>query len=177
MDELPPYHIDRSVLVESVDRSHRWEARSLKEHLKDVKEQAMYCVVHGGIDRELRTKSVEYLTSLPFDGYAIGGLSVGEPKETMYRIIKKICSQMPNEKPRYLMGVGKPEDLVEGVRHGIDMFDCVLPTRCGRNALLYTFDGPLRLRNAKYLSDKRPIESDCPCVACAHTRAYMRHLF
>jgi queuine tRNA-ribosyltransferase len=137
----------------------------------------MFGIVQGGLDPELRAVSAQHLRSLPFEGFAVGGLSVGEGPEAMASTLQATVPHLPTDKPRYLMGVGKPEDIVNAVAVGIDMFDCVLPTRCGRNALLYTFDGPLRLRNSRYLTDQRPVETDCPCVACRHSRAYLRHLF
>ena len=165
----------RNEVAEAMERSLAWGERCLAARRKS--DQAMFGIVQGGLDPELRAISAKHLRSLPFEGFAVGGLSVGEGPEAMVSTLQVTTPYLPKDKPRYLMGVGKPEDIIRAVAAGIDMFDCVLPTRCGRNALLYTFDGPLRLRNAKYLSDERPIESDCPCVACGHTRAYMRHLF
>jgi queuine tRNA-ribosyltransferase len=114
---------------------------------------------------------------MPFAGFAVGGLSVGEPPAEMYRILSATVPAMPADKPRYLMGVGRPQDIIEAVRRGIDLFDCVLPTRNGRNAMAYTAEGPVRLRNRKFERDKRPLEADCPCAACRHSRGYLRHLF
>ncbi len=165
----------RNDVAEAMERSLAWGERCLAARQKS--DQAMFGIVQGGLDSELRANSAKHLRSLPFEGFAVGGLSVGEGPEAMASTLQATVPHLPEDKPRYLMGVGKPEDIINAVAVGIDMFDCVLPTRCGRNALLYTFDGPLRLRNALYLKDKRPIESDCPCMACGHTRAYMRHLF
>jgi queuine tRNA-ribosyltransferase len=165
----------RNDVAEAMERSLAWGERCLAARQKS--DQAMFGIVQGGLDPELRANSAKHLRSLPFEGFAVGGLSVGEGPEAMASTLQATVPHLPEDKPRYLMGVGKPEDIINAVAVGIDMFDCVLPTRCGRNALLYTFDGPLRLRNAQYLKDKRPIESDCPCVACGYTRAYMRHLF
>jgi len=165
----------RNDVAEAMERSLAWGERCLAARQKS--DQAMFGIVQGGLDSELRANSAKHLRSMPFEGFAVGGLSVGEGPEAMASTLQATVPHLPEDKPRYLMGVGKPEDIINAVAVGIDMFDCVLPTRCGRNALLYTFDGPLRLRNALYLKDKRPIESDCPCVACGYTRAYMRHLF
>jgi queuine tRNA-ribosyltransferase len=125
----------------------------------------------------LRQESAEGLRALDFPGYAVGGLSVGEGPEAMVAALQATTPHMPADRPRYLMGVGQPTDIIAAVAAGIDMFDCVLPTRCGRNSLVYTFDGPLRLRNASHANDPRPLEADCPCVACRHGRGYIRHLF
>ena len=165
----------RNDVAEAMERSLAWGERCLAARQKS--DQAMFGIVQGGLDPELRAISAKHLRSLPFEGFAVGGLSVGEGPEAMASTLQVTVPYLPQDKPRYLMGVGKPEDIINAVAVGIDMFDCVLPTRCGRNALLYTFDGPLRLRNAQFLKDERPIESDCPCMACGHTRAYMRHLF
>ena len=165
----------RNDVAEAMERSLAWGERCLAARQKS--DQAMFGIVQGGLDPELRAISAKHLRSLPFEGFAVGGLSVGEGPEAMASTLQVTVPYLPQDKPRYLMGVGKPEDIINAVAVGIDMFDCVLPTRCGRNALLYTFDGPLRLRNAQYLTDERPIESDCPCMTCGHSRAYMRHLF
>ena len=165
----------RNDVSEAMERSLAWGERCLKARRKS--DQAMFGIVQGGLDPELRAASAQHLRSLPFEGFAVGGLSVGEGPEAMASTLQATVPHLPTDKPRYLMGVGKPQDIVNAVAVGIDMFDCVLPTRCGRNALLYTFDGPLRLRNSQYLTDQRPVETDCPCVACRHSRAYLRHLF
>jgi queuine tRNA-ribosyltransferase len=140
-------------------------------------DQARFAIVQGGLDAELRRQSAAALVAMPFDGYAVGGLSVGEPPAEMYRILDATVPHLPADRPRYLMGVGTPIDLVEAVARGVDLFDCVMPTRNGRNALAFTADGPLRMRNAKHQDDERPLEADCPCPACRHSRAYLRHLF
>jgi queuine tRNA-ribosyltransferase len=129
------------------------------------------------LDEELRRECAEALVELDFPGYAIGGLSVGEPPQEMYRILDVTCPALPEQKPRYLMGVGRPEDLLEAVARGVDMFDCVMPTRNGRNAHAFTDSGPKKLRNAKYQEDSRPLDADCPCPACRRSLAYLRHLF
>ena len=175
LDHVIGLPAERNDVAEAMERSLAWAERCLAARQKS--DQAMFGIVQGGLDPELRANSAKHLRSLPFEGFAVGGLSVGEGPEAMASTLQATVPHLPEDKPRYLMGVGKPEDIINAVAVGIDMFDCVLPTRCGRNALLYTFDGPLRLRNAQYLKDKRPIESDCPCVACGYTRAYMRHLF
>ena len=175
LDHVIGLPAERNDVADAMERSLAWGERCLAARQKS--DQAMFGIVQGGLDPELRANSAKHLRSLPFEGFAVGGLSVGEGPEAMASTLQATVPHLPEDKPRYLMGVGKPEDIINAVAVGIDMFDCVLPTRCGRNALLYTFDGPLRLRNAQYLKDKRPIESDCPCVACGYTRAYMRHLF
>jgi queuine tRNA-ribosyltransferase len=139
--------------------------------------QALFAIVQGGLDVDLRVASAQALSSMDFEGFAVGGLSVGEPPAEMVRIIHATTPHLPVEKPRYLMGVGRPIDLVEGVAGGIDMFDCVMPTRNGRNALAFTWEGPMRMRNAKHADDPRPIDENCPCLACRHSRSYIRHLF
>jgi queuine tRNA-ribosyltransferase len=133
--------------------------------------------VQGGLLPELRVACAQALAQLDFPGYAVGGLSVGEKPEEMYAMLDATCPALPHDKPRYLMGVGRPEDLLEAIRRGIDMFDCVMPTRNGRNALAFTDSGTLRLRNAIHQRDPRPLEENCPCPACRHSRAYLRHLF
>ncbi len=158
-----------------MERSTRWAARCLAA--ARVEHQAKFAIVQGGLDRELRRRSAQALTAMPFDGYAIGGLSVGESPEEMLRALEATTPHLPVDKPRYLMGVGRPIDLLEGIARGIDMFDCVMPTRNGRNALAFSWQGKLRLRNAKYADDPSPIDEECPCLACRHSKAYLRHLF
>ena len=157
------------------DRSVRW-ARRCKESAARS-DQAKFAIVQGGLNPELRIQCAEQLIGIGFDGYAVGGLSVGEPPAEMYRILDEICPVLPIDQPRYLMGVGRPIDLLEGIARGIDMFDCVMPTRNGRNASAFTADGPLKMRNLCHARDDSPIEADCPCLACKHSRAYIRHLF
>ena len=138
---------------------------------------ALFGIIQGGVFEELRKVSLEGLVNIGFDGYAVGGLAVGEPKEDMHRILEYICPQIPADKPRYLMGVGKPEDLVEGVRRGIDMFDCVMPTRNARNGHLFVTDGIVKIRNAKYRDDTSPLDPECDCYTCKnYTKAYLYHL-
>jgi queuine tRNA-ribosyltransferase len=160
---------------DAMDRSIRWAARCKACAVRT--DQAKFAIVQGGLDPELRRYCAEKLLDIGFDGYAIGGLSVGEPPEEMYRILDSVCPSLPTDQPRYLMGVGRPIDLLEGIARGIDMFDCVMPTRNGRNALAFTAHGPLRMRNQCHARDPNPIEADCPCLACRHSRAYIRHLF
>ena len=160
---------------DATDRSVRWAARARDAHRRS--DQAQFGIVQGGLDEKLRVECAEQLAKLDFPGYAIGGLSVGESPEEMYRIIEATAPALPVDRPRYLMGVGRPEDLLEAIRRGVDLFDCVLPTRNGRNALAFTDAGPMRLRNKQYELDDRPLEADCPCPACHHSRGYLRHLF
>jgi queuine tRNA-ribosyltransferase len=163
------------VLADAMRRSIRWAERCLKASRRD--DQMLLGIVQGGLDTQLRRESAEALVSLDFPGFAIGGLSVGEPPEEMYRTIEATIPTLPMDRPRYLMGVGRPEDLVECIARGIDMFDCVMPTRNGRNALAFTDRGPVRLRNASHERDQTPLEPGCPCPACQHSRGYLRHLF
>jgi queuine tRNA-ribosyltransferase len=162
-------------LRDAMDRSIRWAARCKDAATRT--DQAKFAILQGGLDPDLRYQCAERLIEIGFDGYAIGGLSVGEPPEEMYRILDVACPSLPGDQPRYLMGVGRPIDLVEGIARGVDMFDCVMPTRNGRNALAFTANGPLRMRNQCHSRDPNPIEPDCPCLACRHSRAYIRHLF
>lgn len=175
LDHVVALPSERHVVEEAMHRSTRWAARCLEAATRT--EQAKFAIVQGGLDLELRKSSADALTKLPFDGYAVGGLSVGEPPSEMVRVIHGTTSHLPADKPRYLMGVGRPIDLLEGIAGGIDMFDCVMPTRNGRNALAFTWEGTLRLRNARHADDPRPIDASCPCLACRHSRAYLRHLF
>lgn len=163
------------MVIDASDRSVRWAQRCKDAAVRE--DQAKFAIVQGGLNPQFRVRCAEQLIDIGFDGYAVGGLSVGEPPPEMYRILDVICPVLPADQPRYLMGVGRPIDLVEGVARGIDMFDCVMPTRNGRNALAFTANGPLRLRNQCHTRDDSPIEADCPCLACKHSRAYIRHLF
>lgn len=182
LDELPGYYVDREKLVESVDRTHRWEARSLQEHLKDVRQQAMYCVIHGGIDRQLRTKSVDYLTSLPFDGYAIGG-SLGNGREELKKLLTWLMPLFDEGdrrlKPRHLLGIADEESIRNAVPLGIDTLDSCYPTRLGRHGTLLSRDGHVRLQSGRYArSFGVKIEDRCSCQTCLHyDRAYLWHLF
>ena len=140
-------------------------------------DQALFAIVQGGLDPQLRVDCARRLAELDFPGYAVGGLSVGEEPAQMYQVLDATVPALPAERPRYLMGVGRPQDLLEAIRRGIDLFDCVMPTRNGRNALAFTDAGPIRLRNLQYERDLKPLEPDCPCPACRHSRGYLRHLF
>jgi queuine tRNA-ribosyltransferase len=175
LDHVVPLPNDRETIRDAADRTVRWAARCRQAaHRSD---QTQFAIVQGGLDPELRIQCARQLVEMEFTGYAIGGLSVGEPPHQMYQTIDVTCPVLPADRPRYLMGVGRPQDLLEAIARGIDLFDCVIPTRNGRNALAFTDDGPLRLRNLKHERDPRPLEQDCPCAACRHSRGYVRHLF
>ncbi len=180
-DECPPVHVDGvPVGIELVDRSMqlslRWAERSKRAH--EGNDAALFGIVQGGVHRDLRTRSAEGLRQIGFDGYAIGGLAVGETEAERNAMLDHTCPQLPGDRPRYLMGVGRPEDLVEAVARGVDMFDCVMPTRNARNGHFFTSSGTIRIRNAGFARDLRPIEEGCGCPACAggYTRSYLRHL-
>ncbi len=160
---------------EATERTVRWARRCQAAHGRA--DQALFAIVQGGLDAELRRECARQLVALDFPGYAVGGLSVGESPADMYRMLEATVPALPADRPRYLMGVGRPQDLLEAIRRGIDMFDCVLPTRNGRNAMAFTAAGPVRLRNQRYERDPRPLEEGCPCAACHHSRGYLRHLF
>ena len=163
------------VIRDAMERTIAWAKRSRAVPMRDG--QVQFAIVQGGLDPELRVECADALVELDFPGYAVGGLSVGEPPPDMYRMLDVTCPRLPSEKPRYLMGVGRPEDLLEAIARGIDMFDCVMPTRNGRNAHAFTDRGPVKLRNAKHTEDDRPLEKDCPCPACQRSLGYLRHLF
>jgi queuine tRNA-ribosyltransferase len=165
----------REVIADAMRRSLRWATRCQAAATR--KDQAQFGIVQGGLDAELRAESAEGLVKLDFPGYAIGGLSVGETPAEMYAALDIASPLLPREKPRYLMGVGRPIDLLEGIARGVDLFDCVMPTRNGRNALAFTDAGPIRLRNQQHALDRQPLDSACPCMACRHSRGYLRHLF
>jgi queuine tRNA-ribosyltransferase len=174
-DECTPYPATESEAEQSMRLSLRWAERSKLAH--GGNRNALFGIVQGGIYEGLRESSVQGLTQLGFDGYAIGGLSVGEPKQDMLRILNHVAPLLPEDKPRYLMGVGTPADLVAAVAQGIDMFDCVLPTRNARNGWIFTSEGTLKLRNARFRSDLRPLDEACACYTCSNfTRAYLHHL-
>jgi len=175
MDHVVALPATRDVVADAMQRSLRWAERCLAAHRRE--DQAVFGIVQGGLEPDLREESAVRLRGLGFDGYAVGGLSVGEGPEAMVATLRATTPHLPAERPRYLMGVGQPHDIIAAVATGIDMFDCVLPTRCGRNSLVYTFDGQLRLRNARHATDPSPLEADCPCFACRHSRSYIRHLF
>lgn len=183
LDELPGYYIERKKLVESVERTHRWEARSLKEHLRNVNSQAMYCVVHGGVDPVLRRKSIEYLTSLPFDGYGIGG-SLGNGRNELKELLGWMMPMFEeNEnrktKPRHLLGIADEESILNAVPEGIDTLDSCYPTRLGRHGTVLTREGTIRLKSGKHSNSFGiPIDKECSCSTCRHyDRAYLWHVF
>lgn len=160
---------------DATQRTIRWAQLCRDSARRD--DQALFGIVQGGLDPALREHCARRLAELDFPGYAVGGLSVGEEPADMYRVLDFTVPCLPVDRPRYLMGVGKPIDLLEAIRRGVDLFDCVMPTRNGRNAMAFTDQGPLRLRNLQYERDERPIEVGCPCVACKRSRGYIRHLF
>ncbi|MEC5399956.1 tRNA guanosine(34) transglycosylase Tgt [Uliginosibacterium sp. H1] len=176
-DECTPYPATHTEAAVSMRLSKRWAQRSRDEFDRLQNPNALFGIVQGGMYEDLRDESREALQEIGFDGFAIGGLSVGEPKEDMERILAHTTPKLPQDKPRYLMGVGTPEDLVYGVSRGIDMFDCVMPTRNARNGWIFTQWGNLKIRNAKHKTDTRPIDEACGCYACRHfSRAYLHHL-
>lgn len=176
-DECTPYPATHDEARISMERSIRWAERSRNEFDRQENPNALFGIVQGGVYEDLRDVSVEALTKIGFDGYAVGGLAVGEPKEDMHRILEHTCPQLPEDKPRYLMGVGKPEDLVEGVRRGIDMFDCVMPTRNARNGHLFVTGGVIKIRNAKHKTDTTPLDPECDCYTCQnYSKSYLHHL-
>lgn len=176
-DECTPYPAEWDYAQRSMELSLRWARRSRDRFDQLQNPNALFGIIQGSVYPQLRDISLQGLLEIGFDGYAIGGLAVGEPKAEMHRILEHTCPQIPADKPRYLMGVGKPEDLVEGVRRGIDMFDCVMPTRNARNGHLFVGDGVIKIRNARYKADTRPLEETCDCYTCQHySRAYLHHL-
>jgi queuine tRNA-ribosyltransferase len=176
LDECPPYRCGRSDLERAVKRTIRWASQCREAH-KNA-EQMLFAITQGGIDTALREYCGRELVGMDFDGYALGGLSVGESREDMLRVTAESTGLLPPEKPRYLMGVGTPMDIIAAVLEGIDMFDCVLPTRNGRNAYAFTEKGPVRLRNSSHSDDRRPIEGGCECYTCrTFSRAALRHFF
>lgn len=174
-DECVPYPADHDYAKRSTERTTRWAERCLKAHNRD--DQGLFGIVQGGMYKDLRQQSAQELTSLGFPGYGIGGLSVGEPKELMYEMLEHTTPLLPADKPRYLMGVGTPDCLVEGVLRGVDMFDCVFPTRVARNGTVMTKHGRLVVKNAEFARDFRPLDDECGCYTCRNfSRAYIRHL-
>ncbi|MGM0412449.1 MAG: tRNA guanosine(34) transglycosylase Tgt [Pseudomonadota bacterium] len=174
-DECTPYPADEATARASMELSLRWAERSRTAHGDNP--AALFGIVQGGMYPELRAESLEGLEAIGFDGYAIGGLSVGEPPELMNAILDDLVPRMPADRPRYLMGVGRPEDIVEAVRRGVDMFDCVMPTRNARNGHLFTSEGVVRIRHARHRMDTGPADPACDCYTCQHySRAYLRHL-
>ncbi len=176
-DELPPYHIDEKALKASFERTHRWEIRSINTHLENRNNQAMYAVIHGGVDPELRRKSCDLLTEHPFDGFAIGG-SLGKTKQELYDTVKATMPYLPQESPNHLLGIGDLESLNQCIPYGIDTFDSSYPTKAARHGVLFTENGPVRIKQSKHKHDFTPIEEGCDCPTCTHyTKAYLNHLF
>jgi len=178
-DDCAPYPCSEERAAEAVERTTRWAQRCWEKHLNAGRadRQALFGIVQGSVYPALRKRSTRDLLEIPFPGYAIGGLSVGEPKEDMLNTLATVTPLLPQDKPRYLMGVGTPQDLIEGVARGIDMFDCVLPTRIARHGTVFTRDGQLVVRNATYARDWRPLDPECDCYVCRkYTRGYIRHL-
>lgn len=176
-DECTPYPADRSYVKASLERTTRW-LRRCKEYHKNTERQSLFGIMQGGMYKDLRRESAQQIVELDLPGYAIGGLSVGEPKELMYEIMDDCVDLLPADKPRYLMGVGSPDCLFEGVERGIDMFDCVLPTRIARHGMAMTSQGRVNIKNAKYEKDFTPLDPNCDCYTCRnYSRAYLRHLF
>ena len=182
LDECTPYPCDYEYAKNSTELTSRWAVLN-KEAFERTepfygKKQALFGIVQGSVYKDLREQSARFLTSLDFDGYSIGGLAVGEPAETMYEITDFVTDILPENKPRYLMGVGRPENILEAIERGVDMFDCVMPTRNARNAYLFTWDGIVTISNAIYAEDFTPVDNTCDCYTCRNfTRAYLRHLF
>src|SRR5262245_20207150 len=178
-DECPAYGLSHAEVEKSLELTHRWARRSLAARNRGAAATpGLFGIVQGGVYPDLRKRSVEEVAALDFDGVAIGGVSVGEPKEAILEVMNLTGPLLPADKPRYLMGVGTPEDLLDGVAAGIDMFDCVMPTRNARNGTLFTSAGKLQIKNARYADDTRPLDERCACVTCATvSRAYLRHLF
>jgi queuine tRNA-ribosyltransferase len=176
LDECPPYGDSMESIRRAMERSHLWAEKCRQRHKK--RGQALFGIVHGGTSAELRRRSADFLTSLDFPGYAIGGLSLGEPKELMHDMLDETILRLPEDKPRYLMGVGSPEDLVECVARGVDMFDSALPTRLGRNGAVFTQHRRYNIGNARFKQKKGPIDPDCDCETCRNfSAAYVHHLF
>ena len=175
LDHVVALPNEASVVRDATERTIRWARRCQAAQKRS--DQALFAIVQGGLDIELRVDCARQLAELDFPGYAVGGLSVGESPAEMYRVLDATVPALPADRPRYLMGVGRPQDLLEAIRRGIDLFDCVIPTRNGRNALAFTDNGPVRLRNLQFERDLSPLETDCPCPACHHSRGYLRHLF
>ncbi|TET34247.1 MAG: tRNA guanosine(34) transglycosylase Tgt [Planctomycetota bacterium] len=175
-DQCPPHDASRAEVEAATQRTIRWAGECRKHHSRN--DQALFGIVQGGMFEDLRTACCRELSAMDFPGYAIGGVSVGEPKEDLHRIMEFTTPLLPEDKPRYLMGVGQPEDILVAVRAGVDLFDCVLPTRNARSGELYVAAGRMKIRNEKFKRDFTPVEKDCPCYLCSNfTRAYLRHLF
>ena len=178
LDECLAYPATREQTERSLALTMRWAARSIDAHRRGGAPSAMFGIVQGGTDLELRKRAADETVALGFDGHAIGGMAVGEPKPMMYDLIEMTAAALPADRPRYVMGIGKPEDLVEAVARGVDMFDCVLPTRNARNGQAFTADGPVTIKHARYARDPGPLDAACGCYTCrTFSRAYLRHLF
>lgn len=176
-DECAPYPADRRYIKDSLERTTRWLKRCKEAH-NNTEEQALFGIMQGGMYKDLRKESADQIVEMDLPGYSIGGLSVGEPKDMMYDILDDCADWLPEEKPRYLMGVGSPDCLIEGVARGIDMFDCVIPTRIARNGMAYTSFGKVSIKNKQYERDFTPLDPKCDCYTCRnYSRAYLRHLF
>ena len=176
-DECAPYPADRQYVKDSLERTTRWLKRC-KEYHKNTEKQSLFGIMQGGMYKDLRKESAEQIVELDLPGYAVGGLSVGEPKDIMYDIMDECVDYLPKDKARYLMGVGSPDCLFEGVERGIDMFDCVLPTRIARHGMAMTSQGRVNIKNAKYAKDFSPLDPNCDCYTCRnYSKAYLRHLF
>jgi queuine tRNA-ribosyltransferase len=174
-DECPPAAADHAAAADATERTHRWAERCVAAHTTD---QALFAICQGGMHEDLRRDSAAFIAGLDVAGCAIGGLSVGEEKETTWRMLEESVAPLPAGKPRYMMGVGSPEDLIEAVRRGVDMFDCVLPTRLGRNGALFTADGRVNIANARFAQELGPVDPECDCATCEQfSAAYLRHLF
>lgn len=174
-DECPALPCPRDYMIASLERTTRWAARCLEARKSD---NALFGITQGGTDIELRIRHLEEMTAMPFDGFSIGGLSVGEEKEEMYKTLEEIPHLLPADKPRYLMGVGTPRDIIKGILEGVDMFDCVMPTRNARNGQLFTWNGTMNIKRAEYERDTRPVDEKCNCYTCRNfSRAYLRHLY
>jgi queuine tRNA-ribosyltransferase len=175
-DQCPPWPATPEFVQTAMRRTLDWAKKGLAVPLKD--HQARFGIFQGGLDVELRAQSIRELSDLPFDGFALGGFAIGEPMEMMHQVVRHVAPMMPANKPRYLMGVGRPEDLVESVRSGIDMFDCVMPTRNARNGQLFTSLGRVNIKNAKFMDDDSSLDPNCTCETCTnYSKAYLRHLF
>ncbi len=175
-DQCPPYPCSESIVQKALERTSRWAAQGLEVPLKP--HQARFGIIQGGMSKHWREQSLKQITALPFDGFAIGGLSIGEPPGLMHEVTRWLAPQMPANRPRYLMGVGRPQDLVEAVRAGVDLFDCVMPTRNARNGTLFTSKGRINIKNAKFARDESALDPHCDCETCVnYSRAYLRHLF
>lgn len=186
LDQCIAFGAERAEVEQAMNRTHRWARVCYDAHYSspgpayadNARRQALFGIVQGGVFPDLRQRSAEFIASLPFPGYAIGGLAVGESKSQMYETTRQVTELLPGDKPRYLMGVGSPEDLVEGVSQGVDMFDCVLPTRVARNGALFTRTGRVNIANRRFAEQDAPLEEDCSCYACRNfTAAYLWHLF